>query len=70
MTIKDLSKMQNDNTLNHYVKNNITDKYIAYIIYLRCQRRKSWQYIACVIGGNNTVDSVKKCIYRYLSRLK
>lgn len=46
----------------------IEDIQLQYIFRLRFINCKSWQSIAMQIGGNNTVDSVKKMVYRYLSK--
>lgn len=46
----------------------IEDIQLQYIFRLRFINCKSWQSIAMRIGGNNTVDSVKKMVYRYLSK--
>lgn len=54
-------------TLERYIYS-IEDIQLQYIFRLRFINCKSWQSIAMRIGGNNTVDSVKKMVYRYLNK--
>lgn len=44
----------------------ITDNRTNLIFYLRFVCGYSWQEVADVIGGKNTVDAVKSMCYRYL----
>ena len=51
--------------LNRYV-NSIDDSLIRQIIICRFEKCMSWQQIGRKIGGNNTGESLRKRLYRYL----
>ena len=45
----------------------ITDLLIKRIMEKRVLKHKSWRTVAVELGGGNTIDSVKKMYYRYIS---
>lgn len=53
------------NRLERYIQS-VDDPLIRQIIIYRFISGYSWRKIAFQIGGNNSVDSVKKRLYRYL----
>lgn len=50
--------------------NTVTDSLIRRIIYYRYIEHFSWNMVAAKIGGNNTEDSVRKALDRYLEKDK
>lgn len=55
--------------LNAFV-NNIDDPLLRQIILYRYVDGLQWRQIAARIGGNNTEDSVRNCVNRYLNSHK
>lgn len=53
------------NRLNRYIAG-VEDSQIRQILTLRFINGLNWLQVARSIGGNNTMDSVKKTCYRYL----
>ena len=45
----------------------INDLLIKRIMEKRVLKHKSWRTVAVELGGGNTIDSVKKMYYRYIS---
>ena len=61
-----LKKCLNElNRLNEYIQN-VDDPLVKQIMIYRFIEGNSWVKVAFLIGGNNTVDRVKKRVYRYL----
>lgn len=48
----------------------IEDDYTRMIFRLRFQRALLWEDVTAIIGGGNTVESVKSTCYRYLEKLQ
>ncbi len=48
----------------------IDDDYTRIIFRLRFQRALKWEDVRDIIGGNNTVESVKSICYRYVEKLQ
>jgi DNA-directed RNA polymerase specialized sigma24 family protein len=44
----------------------LDDSQLRQIIYYRYVKGYSWAKVACLVGGNNSVDAVKKRVYRIL----
>lgn len=55
------------NRLTRYIES-IDDSLIRQIMTLRYIELKEWNDVADLVGGNNTEDSVKKRVYRYLDK--
>lgn len=53
------------NRLNRYIQS-VEDPLVKQIMIYRFINGCSWRKIAFQVGGNNSVDSVKKRLYRYL----
>ena len=46
--------------------NSIDDSLTRQVFYYRYSKCMRWQQVACIIGGSNTADSVRKIAERYL----
>jgi hypothetical protein len=55
------------NRLTRYIES-IDDSLVRQIMTLRYIELKEWNDVADMVGGNNTEDSVKKRVYRYLDK--
>lgn len=53
--------------LTEYI-NSIDDSYVRRIFTYRFLDNLTWRQITMRIGGNNTEDSIKKMVYRYLNK--
>lgn len=46
----------------------VDDSIIRQILILKCIKHYNWRQIAFEVGGNNSVDGVKKMYYRFLEK--
>ncbi len=56
------------NRINEFI-DNIPDRRVRNIIILKYIKGYSWQRTASLIGGNNTADSCRKALSRYMKRI-
>ena len=65
---KDIARMKRDRKRIIDFIRATKDPYMKRILELRYLRQYTWQGVASWLGGNNTADSVRMLIFRYLSR--
>ena len=56
------------NRLDRFIQS-VEDPLIRQILLYRFEKHMSWRQIARAIGGNNTSESLRKKLYRYLAKV-